>query len=121
MGHAPSDGDENFDARLKRASRRLNPHSEDSSADADDDGTTMSSFGLAIRVGTDLVAGLAVGVAIGYALGYWLGYKALFLTVFALLGCCAGMMNVWRVLNGAGMVSGPTDDGRSQRGSRIDD
>ncbi|MBF0849826.1 F0F1 ATP synthase assembly protein I [Gluconobacter sp. R75690] len=122
MGHAPAGDDGNFDERLRRARQKLDPRSgEFAVTDEGNDDSSMSSLGLAIRVGTDLVAGLAVGVAIGYALGHWFGYRALFLSVFALAGCGAGMLNVWRVLKDSDMVSGPKDDGRSQRGSRIDD
>ncbi|MBS1040477.1 AtpZ/AtpI family protein [Gluconobacter cerinus] len=122
MGHAPSDEDDSFDVRLKRASKKLDPHAEEfSMKSSDGDADSIASFGVAIRVGTELVAGLAVGVALGYALDRWLGYRVLFLLIFALLGFGAGMMNVWRVLNGPGMVPELKDDGRSQRGSRIDD
>ena len=122
MGNAPSNEDGNFDERLKRARKKLDPRSEEFSAKStEENSSSIASFGVAIRVGTELVAGLAVGVALGYALDRWLGYRVLFLLIFALLGFGAGMMNVWRVLNGPGMVPEPKDDGRSQRGSRIDD
>ncbi|QDH16948.1 AtpZ/AtpI family protein [Swingsia samuiensis] len=117
-----SSGDgHNFDKRLQAADHKLNPRLKKSSAESSDDGTTTSSFGIALRVGTELIAGLAVGVLIGYFLDRWLGYRALFLIIFALLGCSAGMLNVWRVVNGPGMMSAPKEDGRSQRGSRIND
>ncbi|GAP23159.1 AtpZ/AtpI family protein [Gluconobacter sp. NFX36] len=122
MADAPSDENGSFDERLKRARKKLDPRAEEfSTKSTDEDTSTYASFGVAIRVGTELVAGLAVGVALGYALDRWLGYRVLFLLLFALLGFGAGMMNVWRVLNGPGMVPEPKDDGRSQRGSRIDD
>lgn len=124
MGNTPAGNDDGFDERLKRASHKLNPHAGEFAVTSTDEGKddgSMSSFGLAIRVGTDLVAGLAVGVAIGFGLGHWLGHKALFLSVFALAGFGAGMLNVWRILKDSDMVSGPKDDGGSQGGDRIDD
>ena len=121
MGHAPSGDEESFERRLKKARAKLDPRSDMAADAVETESDTSSLLGLALRIGTDMVAGLAVGVAVGYGLDRWLGYRALFLVIFALLGFAAGMMNVWRIVNGSDMGSGPKDDGRSQRGSRIDD
>lgn len=114
-------GEGAFERRLRDARGRLNGREEDGKEAASDDGTTASSFGVAIRIGTELVAGLAVGVAIGYGLDRWLGFRGLFLAVFAVLGFGAGMANVWRVVNGPGMGLGPKESGGAQRGERIED
>ncbi|MXV45106.1 F0F1 ATP synthase assembly protein I [Saccharibacter sp. 17.LH.SD] len=80
-----------------------------------------SSFGMAVRVGSDLIAGVAVGVGIGYGLDHWTGHKPLFLIIFTLLGFGAGMRNVWQIVNAPAQEAGTQKDGRSQRGQRIDD
>jgi ATP synthase protein I len=58
--------------------------------------TPMSDFGPAIRVATDLVAGIAVGVVIGWVLDRWLGTPPWLLLVFFKLGSAAGIINVMR-------------------------
>jgi ATP synthase protein I len=55
-------------------------------------------FGLAMRVGAELVAALLVGFAIGWGLDRWLGTKPIFLIVFLLIGGAAGVRNVWRLV-----------------------
>ena len=59
-------------------------------------GAPRSDFGPAIRVGTDLVAGIAVGVVIGWVLDSWLGTTPWLLLVFFILGSAAGITNVMR-------------------------
>ncbi|HJQ58380.1 MAG TPA: AtpZ/AtpI family protein [Vineibacter sp.] len=56
----------------------------------------MSGFGLAMRIGTELVAAVAVGVGLGYVLDLWLGTKPWLMVVFFFLGSAAGMLNVYR-------------------------
>ncbi|QDH24548.1 AtpZ/AtpI family protein [Neokomagataea tanensis] len=124
MVHRPSEKEESFAERLARADAKLSPNKRSKKAGgapSSNGNKTLSEFGVAMRLGTELVAGLAVGVAIGYALGCWLGYKVVFIVIFALFGCGAGMINAWRFLNGPALLAGPTNDGRSQRGCRIDD
>src|SRR3546814_297147 len=56
----------------------------------------LSDFGPAIRIGVDLVAGIAVGVFIGWLLDRWLGTTPWLMLVFFLLGSAAGITNVMR-------------------------
>jgi ATP synthase protein I len=56
----------------------------------------MTGFGLAMRIGTELVAAIAVGVGIGYVLDMWLGTRPWLMVVFFFLGSAAGMLNVFR-------------------------
>ncbi len=56
----------------------------------------MTGFGLAMRIGTELVAAIAVGVGVGYVLDMWLGTKPWLMVVFFFLGSAAGMLNVYR-------------------------
>lgn len=55
-------------------------------------------FGLAFRIGTELVAGVLVGSAFGWMLDQWLEtFPALFIVCF-LLGSAAGGLTVYRTV-----------------------
>ena len=56
-----------------------------------------SGLGIAVRIGTELVAALAVGVGVGYALDLWLGTKPWLMVAFFFLGSATGVYNVYRV------------------------
>ena len=56
----------------------------------------LTGFGLAMRIGTELVAAIAVGVGVGYVLDMWLGTRPWLMVVFFFLGSAAGMLNVYR-------------------------
>tara|TARA_B100000575_G_C22586934_1_gene368987 strand:+ start:21 stop:365 length:345 start_codon:yes stop_codon:yes gene_type:complete len=62
--------------------------------------------GLAMRAGVELVAGVAVGAGVGYALDIWLGSGPWLLIVCFIVGAAAGMLNVYRAVNGLGMAVG---------------
>lgn len=55
-----------------------------------------AALGQAMRLGIELVAGVAVGGFIGWALDRWLGTAPLLMVVFLGLGATAGIMNVVR-------------------------
>ena len=55
-----------------------------------------AALGQAMRLGIELVAGVAVGGFIGWALDRWLGTAPLLMVVFLGLGAAAGIMNVVR-------------------------
>jgi ATP synthase protein I len=65
-----------------------------------------TGVGLAFRIGTELVAGLAVGVAIGWLLDDWLGTKPWLMVLFFFLGAGAGILNVYRSVRGYGLAVG---------------
>jgi len=54
------------------------------------------ALGYALRLGVELVAGVAVGGFIGWALDRWLGSAPFLMVVFLVLGAAAGTMNVFR-------------------------
>jgi ATP synthase protein I len=55
-----------------------------------------TALGQALRLGIELVAGVAVGGFIGWALDRWLGTAPFLMVVFLGLGAAAGIMNVVR-------------------------
>lgn len=57
------------------------------------------SSSLAMRVVTDLLAGLFVGAAIGYFLDKAFDSSPLFLVIFLFVGMAAGFMNLYRGLD----------------------
>jgi len=96
-----------FDTRLKQAQ-------ENSTAPRGLKAATNEppkGLGLALRCGTDLVAGIAVGVAIGYTLDtYVFDTKPWLMVLFFFLGSAAGMINVFRTVQGLGMAVGYKDN-----------
>ncbi|BBK45161.1 hypothetical protein STVA_51810 [Allostella vacuolata] len=74
-------------------------------------GQSRSSLGWAFRIGVDLVSALVVGVGIGWFLDRTFETSPLFLVLFFFLGSAAGALNVWRLVERMGMVSGtpPSD------------
>jgi ATP synthase protein I len=55
-----------------------------------------SAVGQALRLGMELVAGVAVGTFLGWALDRFFGTAPFLMVVFLALGAAAGMMNVVR-------------------------
>ncbi|WP_370518144.1 MULTISPECIES: AtpZ/AtpI family protein [unclassified Saccharibacter] len=119
MDHLSSKEERRFEERLSQAESRRVPQTKARRSFMG--GGENSSFGMALRIGSDMIAGIAIGVGIGYGLDRWTGHLPLFLIVFTLLGFCAGMRNVWRVVNAPIPDVGAKKDGRSQRGQRIND
>lgn len=76
-----------------------------------------TGFGLAFRIGTEMVAALGLGVAIGLMLDRWMGTKPWFLVVFFFLGAAAGVLNVYRAASGIGMAPGYRPADGKQGGS----
>lgn len=68
--------------------------------------TRGSALGFAMRVGVELVAALAVGVGIGLLLDRWLGTAPWLLLLFFVLGSAAGILNVFRLVQGYGHTAG---------------
>lgn len=103
----PSETLEDLDARLRQA-REKNRLGKTPGPFADS--REASGYGMAVRIGAELVAALIVGVGIGYFLDYWLDTKPWFLVVFFFLGAAAGVLNVYRTASGLGMAVGYRQD-----------
>ena len=86
---------EDLDARVTSARAAHKPRSGTGNSAAGGK-PPLTGFGLAMRIGTELVAAIAVGVGIGYVLDLWLGTKPWLMVVFFFLGSAAGMLNVYR-------------------------
>ena len=65
-------------------------------AQADAPPSQGAALGQALRLGIELVAGVAVGVFIGWALDRFFGTAPLLMVVFLGLGAAAGILNVVR-------------------------
>ena len=104
-----------FDARLRKAQERRdkNRAGRGGKRDAEDRTDRGKGIGLALRIGTELVAGLVVGVAIGLGLDWWLGTKPWLMIIFFFLGAAAGIVNVYRTMSGLGHAVGYAEPGRA--------
>lgn len=111
-------------ARLERAQAARERTDGKKSMDGQDagilqnrDGGRQNGLSFGFRVGVDLVSALAVGVGIGFSLDQWLGTKPWLLVMFFFLGAAAGVLNVYRALNGMGYAVGFRRQG-AERASR---
>ena len=96
---------EDLDARVT-AARAANKQRSGNDDSAPGGKPPMTGFGLAMRIGTELVAAIAVGIGVGYALDLWLGTKPWLMVLFFFLGSAAGMLNVYRATASMGRGDG---------------
>jgi ATP synthase protein I len=68
------------------------------------------ALGYALRLGVELVAGVAVGGFIGWALDRWLGTAPFLMVVFLALGAAAGILNVIRAAKAMQAKVAPVGD-----------
>ncbi len=94
---------EELDARLRRARAERQPPA---GAPATGVGSPGKGLGIAMRIGTEMVAAIVVGVGIGLLLDHWLGTAPWFLVVFVFVGGAAGMLNVYRTVNAMAPAGG---------------
>ncbi|MCC7427251.1 MAG: AtpZ/AtpI family protein [Alphaproteobacteria bacterium] len=89
-----------------------------------------AAYGVAARAGVEIVSALAVGAGIGWALDRWLGTGPWLLILFFFIGSAAGLVNLFRLVQGFGhapgyrrrdAASGPGPDGaESAKGTNRD-
>jgi ATP synthase protein I len=86
--------------RVRDAKARHEPEP----SQAQDRGAAM---GQALKLATEMIAGVAVGGFIGWWLDRWFGTEPIMLVVFLVLGAAAGIMNVVRSAQEAQDKAGP--------------
>jgi len=88
--------DSSFESRLAAARKKqgLDP----APVAQEVNGKQISSMGVGLRVGVEMLSALVVGLGLGWYLDSWLHTKPLLLIVFVLMGGAAGIANVWRLL-----------------------
>lgn len=58
--------------------------------------STLSGYGLGIKISTDLIASVTVGVLIGLGMDKLFSTKPIFFIIFLLLGIIAGFYNIYK-------------------------
>lgn len=108
---------EDLDARLRKLK------AQERRPDAATDNASRSGFGLAMRIGVEIVAALIVGAGIGLLLDRWLGTGPWLLVLFFVLGAAAGVLNVYRVMTDMGGAVGyrPADRAAARKPAADDD
>ena len=76
--------------RLKIAKNKISKKS------LNNNNQSSSSMGLALKLGTELVAAVLVGTIIGFILDNWFDTKPWLILVFFFVGVAAGIVNVIR-------------------------
>lgn len=76
-------------------------------------GTDNSGLALAMKLGSEFIAGVLVGIALGWGFDHFLGTSPWGLIVFLLLGFAAGTLNVMRAV---GAVAEPDPHRFKRRG-----
>jgi ATP synthase protein I len=89
-----------LEGRVREARARHEP----APSEAQDRGAAM---GQALKLATELIAGVAVGGFIGWTLDRWLGTTPALMVVFLFLGATAGILNVMRSAQRRQAEAGP--------------
>jgi len=103
---------EGLAARIAEARSRRQVRPEGNGNESESSGRFLS---VAMRIGVELVAALVVAMGAGWLLDRWLGTRPWLMIVFFFLGSAAGIMNVYRAVNGLGLAPGyrrPDEKGR---------
>ena len=90
MHKTPDDINE-FEKRISRFKTK-----QKKSAQSSKQSNASRAVANAFRIGTEFIAAVFAGLCFGYALDKFLGTKVIFMLVFSVFGCMAGMLNVYR-------------------------
>ena len=91
---------DDLDRRLKEARPEPTKGREDAAE-------RPRAMGLAFRVSVELVSALVVGVGVGWLIDSWLGTGPWGMVVMFFFGAGAGIMNVYRAVEGLGLGGRP--------------
>ena len=83
---------EDFETRLHRAQENIETQEHVGKL-----ASRQSGKGLALRIGSELVAAVFVGGIIGFLLDTWLNTKPWLTILFLFLGNAAGLLNIFRL------------------------
>jgi ATP synthase protein I len=79
--------------RLRTLDKKLDSAQDRQPRETQDPGARGEAMGFALRIATELVAGVFVGALLGWALDKWLGTAPILLIVCLLLGIAGGLLN----------------------------
>ena len=93
---------ENEHERLQNIAERLNVLKSQNAPKQTLSASAGAAIGrlmwIAFNIVSDLIAGVVCGLGLGYGLDVWLGTRPVFIAVFLILGCAAGLLNAVRFL-----------------------
>ncbi len=106
-----SSGEGGLDARLDQLNRSLTEHNEREEAEQKRYSRSgdASGYAAAMKLSSELIAGVGVGALIGWLLDKWLGTAPWGLAAFLLLGFVAGVLNM---LRSVGKIADPAEEFR---------
>ncbi len=85
--------------KLKALDEKISRMSQESRKNASSEDKKKGHFDLAIRLLSDLIAGVVVGLGIGMFLDDVFETKPVCMVIFLLIGSVAGFLNVYRTFN----------------------
>jgi ATP synthase protein I len=85
--------------------RRDRPQ-ETAAGDKGDRGALNSALGVGLRIGLELIVAVAFGAGLGWLIDQGLGSRPWAMLVGVILGFAAGVVNVYRAMNGLGLAAG---------------
>ena len=106
----------NLESRLRQAKSRTEIHKAKRSVLNE---SSAQGWGVAFRVGTEMVSALVVGVGIGWALDQWLETGPWLMVLFFFLGAGAGILNVCRAADGIGYMKSIAPEDETRRDSDL--
>jgi ATP synthase protein I len=92
-------GDAELEARRGALAEALGKRRGKASGGPEDRGSdSKAGWGLAVKVSSEFIAGVAVGAILGYGFDRWFETSPWGLIVFLMLGFAAGVLNVLRAV-----------------------
>jgi ATP synthase protein I len=81
---------------LEELKNHLKKIQKDKVSEDKDNANNPSILGMAMKMGTELVAAVFVATFIGFYIDKWLETKPIFIIVFFIIGSVAGILNIVR-------------------------